>query len=153
MPDLIAIVRIRSLIDRHPDVRKTVDLLKLRRINTCVIYPASESLRGMLKLASQVVTYGEIDKATLVELLKKRGRTIGDKPLNEELLKKNGFNSFEELADEIFKTGKIPSFIKPFFRLNPPKGGFKRFTKKMISDKGELGYRGKDINNLIQRML
>lgn len=153
MPSLLAIVRIRSLIDRNPDVRKTVDLLKLRKVNTCVIYPDNESIRGMLKVASQVLTYGEIEKQTLIELLKKRGRISGDRALDEAILKKYGYNSLEELADKIFQEGKIPSFIKPYFKLHPPRGGLKRSIKKYWEQKGELGYRGKAINDLILRML
>jgi len=150
---LLAIIRIRSLIDRNPDVRKVVDLLRLRRVNVCVLYPDNESIRGMLKIASQVVTYGEIEKETLVELLKKRARTIGDKPVDEMLLKKYGYDNFENLADEILKSGKIPNFIKPFFRLQPPRKGFKYSTKRYVENKGELGYRGRAINDLILRML
>ncbi len=153
MKTILAIIRIRSLIDRSPDVRKVVDLLRLRSTNVCVIYPESEALKGMLKIASQVVTYGEIDKSTLIELLKKRGRTWGDKELNEEILKKFGYNSFEELVDEIFEKGELPQFIKPYFRLHPPRGGFKRSTKKYVENKGELGYRGKAINELLLKML
>ncbi len=153
MDNLLAIIRIRSLIDRNPDVRKALYLLRLRRTNVCVIYPETEALKGMLKLSSQVVTYGEIDKSTLIELLKKRGRTWGDKKLNEEILKKFGYPSFEVLADEIFEKKEIPKFIKPYFRLNPPRGGFKKSTKKYLENKGELGYRGKAINELLLRML
>ncbi|HLI46505.1 MAG TPA: 50S ribosomal protein L30 [Geobacterales bacterium] len=150
---LLAIVRIRSLIDRNPDVRKVVDLLRLRKNNVCVLYPDSEDIKGMLKIASQVITYGEIDKETLVELLKKRARVRGDKPIDESILKKYGYDSFEALAEEILKTAKIPTFIKPFFRLQPPKKGFKNSTKKFFESHGELGYRGKAINDLILRML
>lgn len=153
MKKLYAAIRIRSLIDRNPEVRKTVDLLRLRRVNSCSIFPAEKSFEGMLKLASQVLTYGEIEKGVLIELLKKRGRTINGKKLSEEILKKFGFADFSELADYIFETGKIPSFMKPYFRLHPPRKGFKRSTKKYWLNKGELGYRGRDINELILRMI
>ncbi len=38
------------------------------------------------------------------------------------------------------------------YRLHPPRGGFKK-TIKRPRPKGELGYRGEEINKLIARML
>ena len=46
---------------------------------------------------------------------------------------------------------KIPT-IKPVFRLHPPKGGFEKKIKKPYPD-GELGYRGEEINQLIDKMI
>jgi len=38
------------------------------------------------------------------------------------------------------------------FRLHPPRGGFKKSTKRP-NPQGELGYRGEEINKFILRML
>ena len=38
------------------------------------------------------------------------------------------------------------------YRLHPPRGGFRRTTKRPRPD-GELGYRGAEINKLIERMI
>jgi large subunit ribosomal protein L30 len=153
MPELLAVIRIRSLIDRNPKVRFTASLLKLTRVNICTLYPKTPSILGMLKTVSEVTTYGEINKDVLIELLKKRGRIRGNKKITEKILKKYNFGSFEEVAEHILKTGKIPNFIKPVFRLSPPKKGFKKSTKKFFSQEGELGYRGEKINELILRMI
>lgn len=153
MKKLYGIIRIKSLIDQRPEVRETAKLLRLNKVNTCVIYPESNSLLGMLKILSPVITYGEINKYTLIKLLEKRGKIKGNKKLTLNIIKKYNFESFEELANYIFKTGKIPNFLKPFFRLSPPKKGFKKSTKKFFSENGELGYRGEKINELIMRMV
>jgi len=42
--------------------------------------------------------------------------------------------------------------IKPFFRLNPPRGGFKKSTKKMFPN-GILGNNKEKINEFIITML
>jgi large subunit ribosomal protein L30 len=42
--------------------------------------------------------------------------------------------------------------VKPIFRLSPPRKGYEG-NKKSYQNGGALGYRGKDINDLIQRML
>ena len=57
----------------------------------------------------------------------------------------------EAIVDEKIKYREIPE-IKPVFRLNPPKKGFKG-VKKSFTNRGSLGYRGKEINKLIERMI
>lgn len=153
---LIAVVRVRGIPDRNPDERKTLELLRLHRIHHCVLLRDTPSVRGMLKKIEYAVTYGEIEKDTLVELLKKRARLRGNKALTDEYLKSAGFGSIEELADALLEgrveINEIPD-LKPVFRLHPPKGGFKGSLKKHVSEGGELGYRGSAINELIKRMI
>ena len=44
--------------------------------------------------------------------------------------------------------------IKPFFRLAPPRQGFGKIgIKKGFAEKGALGYRGKEINALLKKMM
>jgi len=156
---LIAIIRIRGMTGVHPEVEYTLRLLRLTRKFTMSLYPAeTPGLDGMLQKVKDWVTWGEIDKETLVEVLKKRGRAPGNKRLTEDYLKRVlGVESFEELADKIFKREiklhKLEDKIKPIFRLAPPKGGFKKSTKRPYKDEGELGYRGEAINELIRRMV
>jgi len=153
---LLAVIRIRGQPDRRPEERTTLKLLRLHKVFHCTLVPDTPSIRGMLKVVEYVVTYGEIDRETLVELLKKRGRLVGNKPITEDYLKKVGFNSIEELADALLegkvKLSELPG-IKPVFRLHPPKGGFKGSVKKHVSEGGELGYRGAAINALLRRMI
>ncbi|HDJ89439.1 MAG TPA: 50S ribosomal protein L30 [Thermoprotei archaeon] len=151
----IVAVRIRGRVDVHPDIEKTLYLLRLRRKNVAVILEDKPSIRGMLKKVENWITWGEIDIDTLSLLLEKRGRLRGDKKITIEYLRKLGFNNFKELAEAILedkiKLDQLPNF-KPFFRLHPPKGGFKKTIKKPIGSDGELGYRGKEINELIKKM-
>lgn len=153
---MIAAVRIRGDPDRSPDERKTLELLRLHKLNHCVLLHDTSSIRGMLKKVEYVVTYGEIDKDTLAELLRKRGRLRGNKPLTEDYLKSIGFGSFEDLAEALLE-GRVRLSelrdVKPVFRLHPPKGGFKGTVKKHASEGGELGYRGPAINDLLKRMI
>jgi len=118
----------------------------------------------MLHKVKDWVTWGEINRETLIELLRRRGRIPGNKPLTEEYLReKLGISSFEELADKLLR-GEIMLhklkdkrthtwIIKPVFRLHPPRGGFRGSIKKPYGAGGELGYRGEAINELIKRML
>ncbi|MEK6852714.1 MAG: 50S ribosomal protein L30, partial [Nanoarchaeota archaeon] len=44
--------------------------------------------------------------------------------------------------------------LKPFFRLSPPRKGLERKgIKKSFKAGGSLGYRGKEINEFIKKML
>ena len=151
-----AVIRIRGLVNLKPDIKKTLNLLNLTRANHCVVLDETPSVKGMLQVAKDYITWGEIDQKTLTNLITSRGRLIGDKALTNDYLKSStSFDTINNLSDAIinkkFLYKEIPS-IKPIFRLNPPKKGFEGI-KRSFSNKGALGYRGKEINNLIERMI
>ncbi len=157
---LYAVIRIRGTADIHPDVEHTLKLLRLHKKYHAVLYPADlPGLKGMLQKAKDWVTWGEIDRETLLELLRKRGRIPGNKKLTDQYVKeKLGLdNGLEELADKMLSgeilLHKLEDKIKPVFRLHPPKKGFRKSIKRPYNDMGELGYRGATINELIRRMI
>ena len=123
------------------------------------VYPSElQGLEGMLLKAQHWITWGEIDLDVLKEVLKERGEVPGGKRLNDEYVKNRlGFNSIDELAEALYNgkiyLHKISDYIKPVFRLHPPKKGFKRSIKKPFGAGGETGYRGREINELIKRMI
>ncbi len=156
---LYAIIRIRGRVDVPPDIDYTLKLLRLHKKFHATLYPSDlPGIQGMLRKVKDWVTWGEIDEETLIELLKKRGRIIGDKPLTDEYVeKKLGISGgiaglAKALIEGRVKYHKLNG-VKPVFRLHPPRGGFKGSTKRPYNDGGELGYRGKAINELIKRML
>jgi len=152
----LAVIRIRGTVDVDPDSEYTLRLLRLVKKFHAVIVDDNEVYKGMLRKVQSYVTWGEIDKDTLALLLKKRGRVVGDKRLSEEFLRKYGFDNVEELAQALLE-GKVSlkdlPGLKPVFRLHPPKGGFKGSIRKQYGNNGELGYRGKAINELLKRMI
>ena len=151
-----AVVRVRGTVNVRHDIKKTLEMLRLNRVNHCVLVEENESYKGMLQKAKDYITWGEIEKDTLVELIRKRGRLIGDKPLDDDYVKSaTSYKSIEELAEAIIegkiKYRELPE-IKPVFRLSPPRKGYEGI-KRAYTVGGALGYRGKDINDLIKRML
>ncbi len=154
---LYAIIRLRGRVNVNPEVKKTLELLRLTRKYSLAIYPSDiPGLEGMLKKVKDWVTWGEIDRDTLKILLERRGRTPGNRRLTEKYIRDEmGLKDMEELVEKIFR-GEIllhkQNHIKPIFRLHPPSGGFKRSIKRPFRDQGELGYRGPLINELIRRM-
>lgn len=158
---LYLVIRLRGTSGVNPDTEKTLDLLRLRQKFAAALYHSSlPGIEGMLRKVENWATWGEINRETLIELLYKRGRVKGDKPLTDQYVaqKLGLYGGIPELADKLLE-GKLHYHrldeygIKPFFRLHPPRGGFKKTIKRHFNNAGELGYRGSAINDLVRRML
>ena len=152
---MYAVVRVRGNVNLRPGIKKTLELLRLHRVNHMVLVPESREGKGMLKKAESYIAFGEISAETLEKALEKRGRTGGNKRLDENFLKETKVSSFKKLAGIVLEGKKLEEFgIKPVFRLKPPKKGHKRGgIKKSYSVGGALGYRAGDINALLERMI
>ena len=152
---MFAVIRIRGRVGVRKEIEDTLKMLNLKKVNNCVIIPETPSFKGMLEKAKDYITWGEINKETLIALLKKRLRLRGDKRVDEKILKEvTNFNSFEEFANALLEGKvKLKDFEKfnPVFRLTPPSKGFK--SVKEHYPQGDLGYRGEKINELLERMI
>lgn len=165
-----AVIRLRGIPTTPRDIAVSLDLLRLRRKFTMVVVAGTPSVMGMIEKVNDWVTWGEIDADTLAEVLKKRGRLVGERPLTLDYLQKWGWQSFEEFA-LAYVSGEVDRlscgkkfkpasgsrapclpYLKPFFRLHPPRGGLSS-VKLHFSVGGDLGYRGPLINDLIRKML
>jgi len=151
---MLAVVRLRGNVNVNKKIKDTLSMLRLHKKDHCVIIPDNPTNRGMLQIVKDYVAFGEINSETLSILLKKRGRLTGNISLTDEYIKENSdFNSIEEFSNALIE-GKteikeIPE-LKPILRLHPPRGGFKNL--KWQYKRGELGYQGKNINNLLYKM-
>jgi large subunit ribosomal protein L30 len=148
-------IRIRGGINVSRRDEDNLRMLRMDRNNTATLLDDRSEYRGMLQRAKDFVTWGEPTKETIKLLLEKRGRLAGDHPITEEALKELGYENLDALA-EALQAGSAELHklkgVKPFFRLHPPTKGFKRTVKRPYRSKGELGYRGEDINKLAKRM-
>jgi len=148
---MIAAIRVRGSTKLRAKIEETLQQLRLDRVNHMVLLDDIATVRGQLKKVESFITYGEIDANTFSKLIKKRGRLIGDKRITLDFLKKSKIKSFKEL-DSRKKLEKLG--VKKVFRLNPPRKGYERNgIKKSFTVGGALGYRGKKINDLINRMV
>lgn len=150
------VVRIRGTVNIRKEVDYTLKLLHLPRKFHATIIPDDDNYKGMLFKVKDYVTWGPVTPELVKEMLLKRGRIIGNKPVTEDFLKNaTKLSSLDEVAEAI-ASGKLKlkdiKGLKPVFRLHPPIKGFKRSTKKHIRQHGELGFR-EDISSLIRRML
>ena len=151
-----AIVRVRGTVNIKPDIKKTMQLLRLTRANHCVVIPETPIYKGMLQIAKDYITWGEIDTQTMADLLQKRGKLKGDKPLTDAHISAvTSQKSIPELAEALIQQkitmAEIPD-MKPVFRLHPPRKGYEGIKRSYVNQ-GALGYRGKEINTLISKML
>lgn len=151
----IAIIRVRGRVGVKKPVKDTLAMLRLHKVNHCVIVDDTPSYKGMIQKAKDYITWGEIDAETLAKLIKKRGKLLGNKPVTDEYVKEKLGMTIEEFAEAVIKGEKslkdLPN-LKPVFRLHPPRGGFKT-KKRTFKEGGSLGYRGEKIKELIERML
>lgn len=153
---MYAVIRVRGSVNLNPEIKATLQMLNLHKINHLVLLKEEPSFKGMLFKAQAYLTYGEINEETLSKLLKKKARLLGDKKIEVEFLKKNKIKNFEEMAKSLID-GKIALKelgIKPVLRLRPPSKGYERGgIKKAFAVGGVSGYRATEINALIKKMI
>ncbi|MBW2991144.1 uL30 family ribosomal protein [Candidatus Woesearchaeota archaeon] len=122
----LALILVRGLVKVRKDIKAALYSLRLRKKHACVVIEDIPSNRASVMKCKDYVTYGEITEDTLKLLLDKRGR----------------------------KDARKKGYLKKFFLLHPPRGGFERKGVKTPFKKGgALGYRGAKINDLIKKML
>lgn len=150
------VIRVRGTINVRKTINDTLKMLRLNKINHCVIIPESIEYNGMLKKAKDYITWGEVNEDVLKELLTSRAKLEGDRPVNDKYIKSNSkYKSLKDFSAEIIKgNAKLSDLkdIKAVFRLHPPRKGYEGI-KRPFSLGGALGYRGDKINDLIRRMI
>ena len=152
---MIAAIRVRGRTGIRKDIKDTLMMLKLTRINHAVLIEDTPSYQGMLQKAKDYITWGEVDVDSVTSLISKRGKLTGNVKITEDYIKENtDFSSVENLSKAVVESGANleDSGIKPVFRLHPPRKGHKDI-KKTFAESGTLGYRGDKIGDLIKKMI
>jgi large subunit ribosomal protein L30 len=132
---LVVAIRIRGRVNVRSTVEETLQRLRLKRINNCVLIRVNEPYLGMLKKCMDKITYGEVDEPTLQKMIEKFELNVDPKALI------SGKANLKDISD------KMP------MRLHPPKHGHAG-VKRHINQGGSLGYdKEGGINELIGRMV
>jgi large subunit ribosomal protein L30 len=150
------VVNLRGLVNTRSPIKTTLEQLSIARRFNATIVPDNEVYRGMLNLSKDHVAWCRIDQPLAEKLLRARSeRSTGVKFSEQELEEKNELHSFSELANGL-ESGAVKlnemHGMRPFFRLNPPRGGFKRSTRRQFRDGGILG-QNEELPKLIEKML
>jgi len=149
------VVRIRGTVNIPAWAQTTLDSLNLaKKFRATIIAENSETL-GMLRKVKDIVAWTSVDASFVKELLEKKGRKNGYKPISDSDLPEE-YKNIDELAVAIAEN-KVTTLsnlksIKPWFALAPPRGGFRRKTKTQYSQKGILG-ENLELVQLVKNML
>ncbi len=141
---MYAVIRVRGSVNVSREVKDTLRLLRLTRVNHCILIPKGPDYEGMLQKAGSHITWGEVSQDTLERLVTKRGRLPGDVRVPE--------GEAKDMARKILKDGSVrDTKLKPVFRLSPPSKGYR--SVRLGFPRGDLGGRGEKINELLKRMI
>lgn len=149
------VVRIRGTVNIPAWAQTTLDSLNLAKKFRATIIPENSETLGMLRKVKDIVAWTSVDASFVKELLEKKGRKNGYKPIRDSDLPEE-YKNIDELAVAIAEN-KITTLsnlksIKPWFALAPPRGGFRRKTKTQYSQKGILG-ENQELIQLVKNML
>ena len=152
---LLLVLNLRGKIDSTDAVRQALAELKAERKFTATVVADDAPTVGMLKACKDYVAWAPLDSKLLANLLKARGMVSESKKLDQDALKALGFKKYEDYADKIMKDGvrlSAQKGIRPFFRLSPPRGGYRLSSRRQASEKGILGNNPK-LAELVGRMV
>ena len=147
------VVRMRGTVNIPYWANTTLESLNLTKKFRATIVPENNEYSGMLNRIRQLVAWCHIDIETVSELLNKKGRKSASIPLKDAEPKE--YTNMEKLASDIASYAVVFSKlngIKPWFALNPPRGGFKKSIKKQAAQNGILG-ENKLLIDLVKKMM
>ncbi len=150
------VVRMRGTVNVPFWALTTLKNLYLNKRFSATLVPETSDYMGMLRKISQWVAWSKADTEIVKTLIEKRGKKKSPKlDSKKEGESKDEYKGIDELVNVIVND-KIKfsdqNSIKPWFSLNPPKGGFKRKSKKQFSDGGILG-NNKELLEIVKRMV
>lgn len=122
-----AVVQIRGEVNMSGDVKDTLGMLNLGRVNHCTFVPRTDTYDGMVKKVAEFVAFGEPSEETVATLLRRRAEPdSGSDSIDDGWVAENtDFDDVEDLASAVVTEGVTLQDvgISPTLRLHPPRGG------------------------------
>jgi len=150
------VVRMRGTVNVPFWALTTLKNLYLNKKFSATLVPETSDYLGMLRKINQWVAWSKADSEIVKKLIEKRGKKKTPKlDTQKESGRKDEYKGIDELVNVIVNDKlkfSDQNSIKPWFSLNPPKGGFKRKSKKQFSDGGILG-NNKELLEIVKRMV
>ncbi len=150
----LLVINLRGMVNTRAPVRTTLEQLRVARRFNATIVPNDAVHLGMLNLAKEHVAWCELNSEIAEKLLSSRAEISTGTRVAETVIAKD-YGSFHEIASKL-ESGdlllKSIQEIRPFFRLSPPRGGFKRSIRRQYRDGGILGP-NEELANLVEKML
>ncbi len=149
------VVNMRGTVNIPSDVKKTLENLNIETRFRATLLPDEPTYLGMLQKAKDHVAWCEADSEIIKKILEKRGRLDGWKPLLLENVNGLGFESLDKLAADLAEAKvslqKLKG-VKSSFALSPPRGGFRKSTRRNYGQGGVLGA-NPDLVKIVEKML
>ena len=153
----ILVVRLRGTVNVPYWAVTTLKNLYLNKKFSATLVPETSEYLGMLRKISQWVAWSKADREIVKTLIENRAKNKnpGSDSARKTVNSKEDYKDIDELVDFLVND-KIKfseqNNVKPWFSLNPPKGGFKKSTKRQFSDGGTLG-NNKDLLEIVKKMI
>ena len=152
---LLLVVNVHGQINSSAPVRKALNELWVSKKFSASVVTDDPPTVGMLRLCKDYLAWCPVEEELLSDLLKKRGMVSAARPLDAVTLKDLGYKRHEGLAAKMVKDQIRLSAVKgvlPYFRLAPPKGGFKVSLRRQATERGLLGSNPK-LDATVRRMI
>lgn len=153
----ILVVNLHGLINVPRATRETLIQLGIGRKFAAAVVGDDPVSKGEVHRCKDYVAWAPLDSELLTALLQTRGRVSNQRSLDGEALKAMGYKTHADLAQAIIDvetTDTLSSVkgLKPFFGLSPPKGGFRRSSRRQFRQGGILGD-NPQLPEIVRRML
>lgn len=149
------VVNLHGSINSSAPVRKALNELWVAKKFSASVVTDDPATVGALRLCKDYIAWSPVNEGLLGDLLRKRGMVSSTRTLDQASLKQMGFKKHEDIAAMMVKDQVRLSAVKgvlPFFRLAPPKGGFKRSLRRQSTERGLLG-NNPALEGIVRRML
>ena len=152
---LLLVVNLHGQINSSAPVRKALNELWVAKKFSASVVTDDAPTVGMLRLCKDYVAWCPVDEALLTDLLRKRGMVSASRSLDEATLKELGYKKHEDIAAKMVKDQLRLSALAgvlPYFRLAPPKGGFRASLRRQATERGVLG-NNPGLGAVVRRMI
>ena len=153
-----AVVQLRGEVNMQGDIRDTLEMLNLGRVNHATLVPEEPTYEGMVTKVNDFVAHGEPSEETVALLLERRASPADSEDAgaidDEWVSEQTDYESVAELAEALVaeETTLTEAGLSPTLRLHPPRGGHKGI-KQPVATGGQLGVHGtEDIDTLLEAM-
>ena len=137
-----AVVQLRGEVNISEDVRDTLAMLNLGRVNHCTLLPETDVYRGMITKVHDYVAHGEPSADTIATLLARRGEPAdGEGDIDDDwVAASTDYDGTDELAEALVaeETTLSEAGLAPVLRLHPPRGGHDGVKQPVVAG-GQIG--------------
>lgn len=151
-----AVVQIRGEVNMSGDVRDTLSMLNLGRVNHATLVPETEAYDGMVNKVAEFVAFGEPSAETVATLVRRRAEPVeGSADIDDEWVAENtDYDDVDTLAQALVEeeVTLTEAGLSSTLRLHPPRGGHDGI-KHSRRNGGVIGaHESDEIDDLLESM-